>query len=334
MKIFILITVFLLASIPVYSQIEDIFDKTKEEIEKEIKKEQKEKEKKEKEKKEQEKTEKKKLEEMQQDTACVSDYHRTHKGEIFFAAGQDIDLTKEIGFTDTFGEKDVITACIYMDKRLKSYDLNGKGSNSSKKYYARCYINDAEFDPRFNDRLTSDVTAFTLRLQGTMGILSNSSGYWNRINQLAPGSHKMRIEIWGGDLNMSTSSAIARGEFTFIKDAPPPVVLKRFSDIPAGMSNTKLERDAIDAINRYASSEGWKERYSKATITSYDWYTKRNEFTGIILGRTLSATMLGTWPDGSCKYTEFSVWQGYDGSRYSNVMEYYGIGGMWECECE
>jgi len=44
--------------------------------------------------------------------------------------------------------------------------------------------------------------------------------------------------------------------------------------------------------------------------------------------------LYGTWPDGSCRYAVFGVWQSYDGSRYSGVMQYNGIGSMYDCECE
>lgn len=317
-----------------YSQIEDIFDKTKEKVEEEIKKEQKEKEKKEKEKQEKEKAEKKKLEEMQKDTVCVSDFHRTHKGEIRFVSNQDIDLSKDIGFTETFGEKDIITACIYMDKRIQSYELGKGGANSFRKYFVKCFIDDAEFNPRFNETLSGNETAFSLRLQGSMGILSNASDYGNTVGKLTPGNHKIRIEIWGGNPDNSTMQAVAKGEYTFIKDEPPPKVLYKFSSIPAGMNNARLEQDAIDAINRYAEANNWKERYYKAIINSYDWYIDRNQYTGIILGRSIDVTLLGKWPDGTCRYAEFSIYQQHDGVKYSSVMLYNGIGSMYDCECE
>lgn len=317
-----------------YSQIEDIFDKTKEKIEDEIKKEQKKEEKKEKERLEKEKAEKKKLEEMQKDTVCVSDFHRTHKGEIRFASSQDIDLRGDIGFTETFGEKDVITACVYMDKRIQSYELSKGEANSFRKYFVKCYIDDTEFNPRFTETLSNGETAFSLKLQGSMGILSNTSGYGNTVGKLAPGSHKVRIEVWGGNPDNPTREAVAKGEYNFIKDEPLPKILYKFSSIPAGMNNTRLEADAIDAINRYAAANNWKERYHKAVITGYDWYIDRNQYTGIILGRSLDVTLLGSWPDGTCRYAEFSVYQQYDGVKYSGVMVYNGIGSMYDCECE
>src|SRR5690349_15368235 len=104
MKKLILFSVLcLLMALPLYAQIEDIFDKTKEKIEDEIKKEQKEKEKKEKEKLEKQKAEKKKAEDQAKDTVRVSDYHRFHKGEAAFINVQDPDLSRELGFTGRFG---------------------------------------------------------------------------------------------------------------------------------------------------------------------------------------------------------------------------------------
>jgi hypothetical protein len=45
-------------------------------------------------------------------------------------------------------------------------------------------------------------------------------------------------------------------------------------------------------------------------------------------------TLYGTWPDGTCRKVEFSFWQDYDGTRYTNTLYYNGIGSMYLIDCE
>jgi hypothetical protein len=44
--------------------------------------------------------------------------------------------------------------------------------------------------------------------------------------------------------------------------------------------------------------------------------------------------LYGTWPNGICRYTEFSFFEEYDGSKYSSYLQYNAIGDMYRVECE
>ncbi|HPS66008.1 MAG TPA: hypothetical protein PK447_10570 [Ignavibacteria bacterium] len=110
---------------------------------------------------------------------------------------------------------------------------------------------------------------------------------------------------------------------------------KHFSDFTAGMQNTELSQQALDAVNKKAENEKWKERYSQAVITSDDWKTEYNEITGNIICRKLYMVLYGTWPDGRCKAVQFGFRQDYTGGgSYSPTLQYNSIGDMEDIECE
>jgi hypothetical protein len=80
---------------------------------------------------------------------------------------------------------------------------------------------------------------------------------------------------------------------------------KYFSDYTPGMSNAKLEQQAVDAINQKAENDHWKERYTKAIITSYDWVIENDEYTRAVICRKLYMMLYGVWPEGKCKAVYF-----------------------------
>jgi hypothetical protein len=327
MKVLLLFIAGLLVTSPVYSQLDDVFGKVKKEIEKYIdttsapKKEK--------------KTKKK------ADTTSVSIKKNFATVNMKFTREMEPDLTRgEPRYNDGFNFKEIITACIKLNAPFGEYPVYDTPEQTTPTvqqyptgdYYLRFYIDYSltEFVPTgvlMGDEISGYTAALTLYNEETSG---DAEIFEKLVKDLSGGKHVIKVEMWkGSPTGQGGREPVAAGEFTLYKP-----VLKIFSQIPTGMNNSKLEQDAVDAINRYASAEGWKERYHKAIINSYDWYISRNEWTSIIKGRSLEVTLLGKWPDGSCRYAEFSVWQSYDGSRYSDVMQYNGIGSMYDCVCE
>ena len=323
----IIVAAALLYTSPVYSQLDDVFGKVKKEIEKYIdttsapKKEK--------------KTKKK------ADTTSVAVKKNFSITAIKFTREKEPDLTKkQPSYNESFNFKEIITACIKLNAPFGEYPVYDSPEQTEPSvqqyptgdYYLKFYINysQAEYIPKgvlLGEEISGYTSALTLYEAESTG---DAEAFEKQVNDLPRGKHVIKVEMWKGTPGgLSGKEPVASGEFTLFKP-----VLKIFSSIPAGMNNSRLEQDAIDAINRYAAAEGWKERYYKAVITSYDWYISRNEWTSIITGRSLDVTLLGKWPDGSCRYAEFGVWQSYDGSKYSDVMQYNGIGSMYDAECE
>ena len=328
MKIRIL-PVFLLVlfiSVPSYSQLDDIFGTVKKEIEKYI---------------DTTSAPKKKKNKKKADTTSVTQKKNFSAVEMKFTTDRNPELNKRIPqYTNGFNFRDIITACVTLNAQFGEYPVYDSPEQTTPAiqqyptgdYYLKIYIDYALSDVITSGSFPSDVvfgTTCALKLY-CYECTGDAEDFEKQVNDLPGGKHIIKIEMWKGiPGGLSGKEPVAAGEITLYKP-----VLKKFSDIPAGMTNAGLEQDAIDAINRYAAQENWKERYYKAVITSPDWYISRNEWTSIIKGRSLEVTLLGKWPDGSCRFAEFSVWQSYDGSRYSNVMIYNGIGSMYDCECE
>ncbi len=110
---------------------------------------------------------------------------------------------------------------------------------------------------------------------------------------------------------------------------------KHFSDFTAGMQNTEYEQQALEAVNKKAANEKWKESYTQAVITSDDWKIEYNEITGSIICRKLYMVLYGVWPDGRCKAVQFGFRQDYlGGGKYSKTLQYNSIGDMEDIECD
>jgi hypothetical protein len=312
---------------PVYSQLDDVFGKVKKEIEKYIdttsapKKEK--------------KTKKK------ADTTSVAVKKNFSTSVMKFTHEKEPDLTKgEPRYNESFNFKELITACVKLNELFGEYPVyepNDKTTPVKQEYptgdyYLKFFIDYTEspFVPTgvlMGNEISGKTSTLTLYCDECTG---DAEAFEEQVKELGGGKHIIKVEMWkGAPGGLSGIEPVAEGEFTLFKP-----VLKKFSNVPAGMNNSSLEQGAVDAINRYAVQEGWKERYYKAIITSPDWYITRNEWTSIITGRSLEVTLLGKWPDGSCRFAEFSVWQSYDGSKYSGVMQYNGIGSMYDCICE
>jgi len=312
-----------------YSQLDDVFGKVKKEVEKYI------------DSATTEKKEKKPKTKEKKDTATVVVKKDFSTNALKFTREKEPDLTKkQPSYNESFNFKDLITACIKLNAPFGEFPVYDTPSQTEPTkqayptgdYYLKFYIDfsEAGYIPKgvlMGDEIQGTTAALTLYCGDCTG---DAEEFEKQVNDLPGGKHVVKVEMWKGTPGgLSGKEPVASGEFTLYKP-----VLKNFSQIPAGMNNAKIEADAIECINRYAEQNGWKERYSKCIITSYDWYITRNEWTSIITGRSLDVVLYGTWPDGSCRYAEFGVWQSYDGSRYSSVMQYNGIGSMYDCVCE
>ncbi|HRG83590.1 MAG TPA: hypothetical protein PLO99_13825 [Chitinophagaceae bacterium] len=99
----------------------------------------------------------------------------------------------------------------------------------------------------------------------------------------------------------------------------------------AGMSNPGLEQQMLAVANGL----GWKDKYSRTIITSSEWHIKKNELTGAIIYRGLSAVCITKDDEGKCYYQEFTFTQDYTGAGgYSSKLKFGGYGGKKELTCD
>jgi len=90
----------------------------------------------------------------------------------------------------------------------------------------------------------------------------------------------------------------------------------------------------LKAAQDHAAGKGWNEKFTKAKLVSKDWNIKRNDITGVILARTVDASVYAVWPDGHCSYQVFGFTQTYDGAKYQEGNTFLeSVGAQGRCEC-
>ena len=257
----------------------------------------------------------------------VSDFHKAHQGEMLFTKASSIDLKKDIQF-------DEIQSVIYLPGRIdKNTSANGTSTGSA--FFIKIYYDGELFSDVYSSSLDAgSESAFTVKIFGKYSGLLLKDAFFQKYKSLEAGDHSIKYEVYGGTTSAPTKAPIAKGEMTLTKNpSEKEKVYGKWSDVETGMSNAKLEQQTLDVVNATAEKENWKERYTKAKITSGDWVTIRDKWTNIITGRELYLVLYGVWPDGKCKKLEVSIWQDFNGYQYSNEIT-VSIGAMWLIECE
>jgi hypothetical protein len=85
----------------------------------------------------------------------------------------------------------------------------------------------------------------------------------------------------------------------------------------AAVSDPKLENWFKSVFIDTAQLRGRNYTFLKVLITGTDYQVRRNELTGIILGRSRGAAIAFKDADGKCKYGRFTIEQDYDGSKFT-----------------
>jgi hypothetical protein len=82
----------------------------------------------------------------------------------------------------------------------------------------------------------------------------------------------------------------------------------------AAVSDAKLEKWFKDIFITTSQARGKNYTLLKVLITGTDYQVKRNELTGIILGRTRGAAIAFKEADGKCKWGRYAMMQDYAGA--------------------
>jgi hypothetical protein len=146
---------------------------------------------------------------------------------------------------------------------------------------------------------------------------------------MTPGEHTVKF-----DLRVKNyEGVVVSGSFIYMKGNEPVKYGWNLDSYNEGMKDAALEAGILKCIQNHAASMGWKEKFTKVKISSTDWYIITNEYTGVILGRSLDAYCLATWPDGHCTAQVFSFRQQYNGSGYSKAFICDGTGKQEDVDC-
>ncbi|HAS43457.1 MAG TPA: hypothetical protein DCS93_23455 [Microscillaceae bacterium] len=111
--------------------------------------------------------------------------------------------------------------------------------------------------------------------------------------------------------------------------------LARYQLPKAQMNNPALNKQVLQAIQRFGQAGGWKETFHKVVITSPDWQTITHESTGNIMGRMIEAACAAKWPDGHCTYQYFYFVQDHQGGgKYSQTVRRHATGRQYTIDCQ
>lgn len=109
---------------------------------------------------------------------------------------------------------------------------------------------------------------------------------------------------------------------------------KSFSDLKPGKKDPALEKKILAAVQGKASSDGWKEQFSKVTISSTDWIVEKHPITDMPTGRVIDAWAYAKWPDGHCSYQSFSFYEEAVNGSFTGKVVWHGAGDQAKCDCQ
>lgn len=275
--------------------------------------------------------------------------HEKYVGQIVFSSQQlTPENTKESMFKTSFNIDEPIYGRVYIPTSVKNYVVygdNGQGSNGWENNYGDCSLqytvdNDTKVNVLKNYSRDRDTKSwitwqYFISARGENAEF-NQASFINHMNSLSDGEHTIKFKLWaGGIAGRSSISPIATAEIRINKLPGKKMSLGRgWSFYKPAMSNPALEKQMVDVMKEKASRDGWKETFMKARIMDKDWYTVRNEYTGIITARTINAIVYAKWPDGHCTIQEFGFIQQWNGNTWSKVLEFNGVGNQTEIDCD
>jgi len=193
------------------------------------------------------------------------------------------------------------------------------------------------------DEDQSNMTTWQVMVRPKEG--DGSSFEWAEIvEQLPEGEHLVQVEFRSGDCaeldfrqnnTHSVSEPMAIGEFTLVKKGGEVLKGGRTfeNSYKSGTVDENMEAQMLKNVQDHAQRKGWDEKFEKLKIKSSDWYIIRNEYTGIVLRRTIDVYAYAVWPDGHCTVQKFTLSQEHDGSDFSNVYFVYDVGQQDLVDC-
>lgn len=296
------------------------------------------------------------------DEGVISDFHQSHLNQIVFTSKKmdPKDIT-EADLKTSFSINDPIYFTFFMSKSFRNqvlYPLDQNGINkeyyydySFKKFYhGPTYRSTTAHEGipmvnRYGDNLIyleidgahvdnivffvkidfdSKATAFTGYISPAASEVQPSLAWIERMQKLAEGDHKVKMEIAGYKKNSEsnahmTAGLVATGEFMLRKKSGEkftPVIGRSFSDFKPGMSNSSLEKQFLTGVIAYGKNNGFKESFSAVKIKDSKWRIKTHKITGAILEKSIVVYCKSKFANGMCYVQEYIFRAQYNGSGY------------------
>jgi hypothetical protein len=282
-------------------------------------------------------------------SGVISPVHAKNKGKIVFASGVDALTTqqeKEAGFSSTFTLGKPIYFRAYMANSLSNMaqrllpDVSRGIIDVHALYRMKFYLDGTlaftgvlrDFSEELKQYATFKGALQTGDDQEYMGMTDFRLFLAQNEAKLTPGSHKLRIELLPAlEYPEEKEGPVAAvGEITLAVGASTANPNDTKTCLPAaGMKDAALEAKMLQAFK----AKGWSEKPSAVRITGPKWNIVRNEFTSVIIKRSVQAVVASTMKNGSCRYQSFLFSQDYDGAAYQAEVYLDGVGSPTDIPC-
>ncbi len=259
---------------------------------------------------------------------CVNVY--AGGGKIVFSKSIiDAATGESLVSTASFDVGEMVYCHVYLPKAIGKYK-ESYGTHQPCSYWsAVVYIDDIERphysvnNESFKNEEESTTTNFGFILcdgktKSESDYGSDSKAFKKAINDLKPGPHKIRVEIWIDDKR-------AKGEFTLNKTENAKLKLGvSFNDVKAKMTDVPLEDKIMKFLKEeQQSGSGFYSTttYLKLKIIIPEWEIRNHPSSGVIIGRSLDIALVYKTKNGDCEIGQFCVFQSYNGKGYQETLQ-------------
>ncbi len=263
-----------------------------------------------------------------QDQGMTSETHRNNIGKILWAK-QRINFNEQdsIKYDTVFDVSDPLYGRVYLPKSLYrlSEDQGQDCINHSSYFEVRAFVNGV-YKGVLNSNYfgSSSWTTVQINLNLSAGdqtdsVNSNVPRKWSALlKTLDDGTYDVKFEFFGGQ--GKCAKKFAEGSFTLNKKGEQKAQLMK--ELPAAQKrDPKLEASMLEAFKK----RGWDEEAIRIIIVEGDWRIIRNAL-GTIVRREINTNIILKKKTGTCRLTDISFIQPYQGNGKYGMTEVYGIG--------
>ncbi len=270
-----------------------------------------------------------------QDQGMTSETHRKNVGKILWAKERiKMDMQDRVTYETVFEASDPLYGRVFLEKSLTRYaESQGVECQDTTEFRLKVFIN-GESKGKLHDGSWSDRRWTTGQI--SLNLTPGDEVDWNNvevpekwaalINGLPNGSHKIRIEFYGGK-----GAYGGEDERCLKKYAEGSLTLNKSSEMTSGKLKTlpasKNKDAALEAeMIRAIKGRGWQnETPIKVVILEPDWRIIRNTF-GVILRKEINTNVILKKTDGTCRLTDISFERPFLGNNTYGATLVYGVG--------
>ena len=269
-----------------------------------------------------------------------SEMHKNNVHKILFFNGKPEFGQEEAKLKTNFKLGEAIWAVVYLAKPLGGYgiDVDDKVRLELGYLDGTQYSSLASYNFKFDkEKLkTRNFIRFEVLPDLTSGKSDNSMGsylstFW-QIQKLNPVEYTFVVKVmkFQGTFGLDCSNMDALNKIAAKTEQEEIDKV----ELPKSRSQDReLARECLLAIQRWGHAAKWKEKFSKAILTTTNWAIVRDDYNNII-GRIVEAACVAKWPDGRCSYQYFTFIQDYEGGgQYAGTVRRYSTGRQYTINC-